>query len=827
MTQSLNLSISGLHTYSNPLSGVPKGALKVALNVNINRLNIAECRRGFTPSAYDLSTSTFRIKRFLDYQSTVLAHYDSVLGKYDPDAGWTSVGALTKPSAAQEVRSVVTSKNLYVTSDVGVKKLDGLASSLYSAGLPKGTMMELTVGATGTAVVAQKYVTYRYLIGRKDASDNLVYGGVSGRYTVQNTDATYTKDITVVAYIPDGLSTSHFVGIYRSLGLTAAGSDELYQVYEANIDSTDITNGYITFSDITPDDLTGDTIYTAPSQQGITQDNSEPPLCTDIALYQGHTFFSDIEDRHRFNFTLLSAGTPGLVNDDTITISDGATTEVYTAKASYDAGNKHFALATGGTSASRIADTVVSLVKLINIESAVWDAFLLSSGSDLPGQIRLQARALGAAQFNVVSSNENVFSPPLAAVATSSQKSSSSALPNGLAFSKRGIPEAVPLLNQLLIGNSSRILRIKASRDSLYIFKDTDGIFILKGDRPENFYVNSLDDTAILVAEKSLEAVNNQIYGLFEAGVGQVSDTGVSYISTPIKDSLLPLYAAPLAQLKQYTFGVSYETEGKYILSLPTLVADTSTNQQFIWDVHGRTWVKWNLELTAAGISSNDGKLYIGKANSSIIQIERKAYDYTDFADQISSALTITSYSGTVLTMATANITVGDLLDQGALSAYVESIDAVAGTVTIDVEQAWTTGAATVSLLSGIDFQVEWITEGAGNPAGFKQFYESNVLFQQQFTKNATIYYYSDVNPGESSIVVAAPSGNGSWGQFAWGEDIWGGDRTNYTRRFGIPSQHSRCNTLTMRITSRAAYNEVRISGASLVFNQVSTRTAR
>ena len=185
MTQSLNLSISGLHTYSNPLSGVPKGALKVALNVNINRLNIAECRRGFTPSAYDLSTSTFRIKRFLDYQSTVLAHYDSVLGKYDPDAGWTSVGALTKPSAAQEVRSVVTSKNLYVTSDVGVKKLDGLASSLYSAGLPKGTMMELTVGATGTAVVAQKYVTYRYLIGRKDASDNLVYGGVSGRYTVE------------------------------------------------------------------------------------------------------------------------------------------------------------------------------------------------------------------------------------------------------------------------------------------------------------------------------------------------------------------------------------------------------------------------------------------------------------------------------------------------------------------------------------------------------------------------------------------------------------------------------------------------------------------
>ena len=906
-SQTMNLSVSGLHTYNNPLSGVPKGALKVALNASITRLNVAECRRGFSPAAFSLPLSTSRIKSFLDYESTVLAHYDTTLGKFSEGSGFTSLGTLNKPTGAQETRSEVTSKNLYITDTVGIKKLDGITSSLYSAGLPKGTMMTLALLNGGnTAVEDTKFVTYRYLIGRKDATDNLVLGGVSGRYTIENTGAGATRDITVTAFLPSGLDTSHFVQVYRSLNLVLPGSDELYLVYEINVTAADITAGFITFADIVPDDLTGATIYTSPSQEGILQDNNEPPLATDLALYQNHLFFSDVEDKHRFSFDLIGCGSPdGLQVNDVISITDGSTTEVYTAKATEVAANDEFFVdVSSGSFAVRIADTAASLVKVINIQSSVWVAFLESTGEDIPGKIRLQAQSLGATQFETTCGRTTAFSPPLgtntiaitsadtgtevitSAVhglavdnrvffegsiptgltvgiiyhvttvpstttftvsttqggssvditvtgtgtvtrVTDAQKSDSAQFSNGLSFSKRGIPEAVPIVNNFLVGNSSRILRIKALRDSLFIFKETDGIFVLRGDTPANFTVTVLDDTALLVSEKSLQSVNNQIYALFEAGVGQVTDTGVRYISVPIKDTLLPLYSAPLAQLKQHTFGVAYETEGKYILALPSSATDTTATQQFIWDVFGRTWVKWDLNLSAATVATGDGKLYIGKGNSDVIQLERKAQDFTDFTDEIKD-VTISAFTGTLVTLSDTDLmTKGDLLEQGELSAYIESIDLANGQVTIDIEQAWTLATADVTLFSGIDFKIEWNTEAAGNPAGFKQFYEANILFQQQFTRDATIFYYSDTNPGESSIEIEAPSGNGAWGQFAWGEETWGGEKTDTTRRFAVTRQHSRCNTVTMRFESRVAHNEVRISGASLLFNQISTRTAR
>jgi hypothetical protein len=170
---------------------------------------------------------------------------------------------------------------------------------------------------------------------------------------------------------------------------------------------------------------------------------------------------------------------------------------------------------------------------------------------------------------------------------------------------------------------------------------------------------------------------------------------------------------------------------------------------------------------------------------------------------------------------------VGDILLQGDLSAYIETIDLDAGQVTIDYEQAWTTGAATVEVLKGIDCQIEWTTEGAGNPAGFKQFFETIFLFQQRPVKQATVYFYSDNNPGESSIDLNLEAGNGAWGDFLWGEVPFGGDQTETTRRLGVPRTHARCSNLSVRFTSRAAFNDFRLSGISLVFNPTSTRVTR
>lgn len=831
MAQTLNLKVAGLHTYNNPLSSVPQGALRKALNLMITRQNIAESRRGFTPSSYALPSDTDRIDTFIEYDGYLFGHYNNTtLGKYDPSSGWSSSGSIVRPTNARELETVVANDNLYVSSSTGLKKLDGHASSLYQAGLPKGTMVELSLASgTGTAVENTKYVTYRYIICRYDANENLVIGGVSGRYSIQNTSGSVSKDITVKQYLPSGLSTSHFIRTFRTFNLDTEGSDEMFLCYEKNIESADISAGYLEFTDIVPDSLLGETLYTSPSQPGgISADNTEPPLANHIELYQDHLFFADVQDKNRFTFTIVACGgSEGIVNTDTMTITDGAVTEVYTASSSFDVSTKTYIVDTASSSfAIRNTSTAASLVKLINLASTKWSAFLVSTGSDLPGKIMIESRSLGEPQFTVTSTRAGAYSPPLESTATASQKSDKSEAPNGLRFSKQGIHEAVPLVNFLRVGNSSRILGIKALQNGLFIFKETDGIFVLRGDVIDNFTLNPLDVTANLVAQKTLRVLNNQIYGLFEAGIGQVSDTGVSYIHTAIRDRLLPLYAEPLPELRDQSFAIPYETEGKYIISLPDNASDPYTSQQYIYDIFGSTWSEWDLELTAGIIFREDGKMYIAPV-SDTIKIERKLYDYTDYCDKIKNIM-ITSYSGTTLVVSDVTLmTIGDLLLQSDLNAYILEIDVNANTVVIDYEQAWTTGVATVELLAGIDCQIEWITETAGNPGGFKQFYEGSLFFQQKYTQQAAMYFYSDENPAESTFDLTARSGNGAWGSFIWGEEVWGGEQTETTKRFGIPRPHSRCNNLSVRFQSRAAFNDFRVAGISLVYNPVSSRTTR
>ncbi len=829
MSQTINLNIAGKHTYNSDLSGVPQGSLKIAKNINISRLNLAEPRRGFNNLGYTLSGSSTRAEKIVFFNENTLVFDGSALQLYDSGSGFSSKGSITEPTNASTIRTAAISKNLYLTSDEGLKKLDDTASSIYQAGMPKGTFIEASVSGAGTAVENNKYVAYRYLIARKDAQENTIFGGVSSRVVLQNTSGS-TQDVDLTCYIPSGLSTSHYAQVYRSAGSSAEPNDELQLCYEYNITSTDISNGYFTFTDIVTDDLLGATIYTAASQEGIANDNAEPPLANDIAVYKNHLFYVDVVSKHRYKFTLIACGGNGLVVDDSITISDGTTTEVYTAKSSYSAASKHFVVDTASSSlAVRIDNTIKSLIKLINSESALVYAYLTSTGSDdLPGGCLLESRALGSDAFTLISSRKTPWSPQLESSSNDNQTSSNDEFKNGLMFSKEGQPEAVPIKNIFFVGSSEdRIKRIVSLRDGLFIFKENDGIYVLRGNNEASFSVDLLDSTAKIVSPSSLQVVNNLIYGFFSSGIGEVSDTGVSIISLPIKDELLPLYNYSSSILEGSVFGVSYEVDGKYILSVPVTSSDTYSSKQYVFDVYGRTFCDWDLVLQSGGVNPADNKLYLGSGDSNKIKVERKSYDYTDFADY-GNLCTITSYSETTVTIDnTDDMSIGDLLVQGENSAYIESVDTSAGTVTIDTEQTWTTSTADVDHLKAISCQIEWNNEFAGNPVGFKQFFETNLLFKAGFQKEMSVYYYSDSDGSEDSITVTNAGGNGAWGEFVWGEDVWGGESGTAPIRLGVPRSKVRCNQLSVRLESKVAFSDFQLNGISLTFNGISTRTAR
>lgn len=832
--QTLDFSISGLHTYASDITGVPRGSLTRALNLDLSRTNLAQCRRGFDILDHSLPNNTDRATRLFLYDTKLFATYNNVLGMYDSGSGWSSKGALTEPANANVSRHAAINSNLYIASSVGLKKLDDTSSTLYAAGIPGGLNMTLSLAAsTGTAVLNGKYAAYRYLIARKDANNNTIRGGVSAYQVIQNSSGS-DKNITVVGYLPSGLDNTYFVELYRTANSSATPDDnpQLCNVYP--LTNTDISNGYFTITDIYPDDNLGAFLYTSSGQQGISQNNAQPPLASDICEHKGYLFFADIEGKHRYTLTLVSvydgSSAGQLRVDDTLTISDGTTTEIFTAKSSETAASKQFKVNTASASLSiRIDDTIRSLANVINQASTLVYAYVLATGSDLPGQMVIERRSTGNA-FTVVSNRKLAWNPPLETTAGTSQTSTNDTFRNGLMWSKFGEPEAVPLANILKVGSSDDpIVRIISSKDALFIFKRRDGAYILRGDNASNWSLSELDATCKIVAPESVVQLNGLIYGLFESGICEVSDTTVGIISDPIKDKIQTLYGTALQQVRDYAFGISYETDGKYILCLPQTSGDSNATYQIIYDINNEVFWEWDINVSAGVVSTEDTCLHLAAGDSNRIRIERKTYGYSDFADFEQELSTSTS-SGTTLTITSGtldSISVGDLLLQASLQpAYVTAVNSAAMTVTVNTDNAWDTND-TIDHYKAIDCILEWNPEFAGNPAGFKHFSECALLFKKAIIQSATVSFSGDSSSGTYDVAIEGPSYNGAWGYFEWGEGAWGGDAYPQPIRKGVPRQAARCNNLKVKFSHRVAYSEWQLSGVSLVFNPTSTRVAR
>lgn len=834
MPQSLILDCKGEHTYASELSGVPPGSMALALNVNINRLGICEPRRGYNFLPYTFSTSDLRAKKLVFWNSELFAHDGATFYWYNPASGLSSRGSLAKASNATSVRYIKSqNKNLYVTSSTGLLMTDAVATSLVAAGIPKGLTIDLAIVSSGTAIANNTYVTYQYLLAKKDANSNIAYGGVSGRFTIENTSGGIAN-VTAICYLPSGLTTSHFLQLYRTASTTVAGAtgEELQLCYEIPVASADIAAGFVTVTDIYPDALLSATIYTAPGQQTSVNDSARPPLARDIAEYKTYMFYADVDQPQRLTFSLISVVSPGLVAGDTIIVTQGATVETYTAHGSvFNAAIKQFIISTGGTTSQNIDATIKSFIKCVNLGSVTVVAYSLSeSDTDLPGKVMLEGRVTGAAAFTATSARATAFIPNLPVTATVNNTSTADSFSNGLMFSKKGEPEAVPLKNIQRIGSSDdRIKRIVALRDALLIFKERDGTYVLTGEDEFHFIIKLLDSTAKVIAPDSIAVVNNFAYGLFEAGVCEVSpDGGVNVISIPIKDQLLPLNGTPLSAVKSLAFGFGTDADGKYVLSVPQTSTDTFTTKQHVYDVNGHTWCRWGLALSCGGVNPVDTKIYFGAGDSNQIKIERKAYDFTDAAD-FGAFCTISSYVGTTLHIDnTAGMAAGDILYQGSTAlAYLESVDAVSGTVVIDTAQTWTTGSADVTHMKAINCKVQWNPDTGGNAAGLKQYRECSLIQKRAFQKSAKIFFSTDLNPAESFIVVTSSSGNGAFGQFEFGGEVFGGEQAKAPKRLGIPRGHARCGQISVRFEGKVAYSDFEFEGLGLTFTPTSTRTTR
>lgn len=832
MSQTLELKPLGLYTSDNNLSQVPQGALSAARNIIIGRKGITEQRRGFKGygAVLGIADDTFTNNVF-NFQNSLIIHYSNKLAYDSNNAGtWVEyAGTYVPPTGALKIHSCQNNKNFYFTTSTGIQKLSTLTGTIVPAGVSPALDGDgVTSGASGW-FTNNNVVAYRVLFGYIDSNNNTVVGEPSQRIIVTNTSGgTRTVDVTFT--LPSGLSTNYFYQLYRSPqsgGTSIEPNDELQLVIQGTIAGGDISAGYITVTDSTPDSLKGATIYTASSQQGITQLNSQPPIATDICSYKGYTFYSNIISKHSLNVTLISTGSPsGVQVNDTVTVAG----TVYTAKAGETIANREFKAFTGGTLADDIANTAKSLVRVINRYSGNTSVYAqyASGYGDLPGRIFIFERGIGGSSFTFASSRTTAFSP------STTITSSAEVSPGTLVYSKFQQPEAVPRTvdNRLQIGAADKkILRILPLRNSLMIFKE-DGIFYLIGQQAP-WTLLTYDATIKLQGIENCTALNNQIYCFTNQGAGTVSEGGsFGLISEPIRKTLNILSSDQYPNFETASFCTSYESDRELVIWTVADPSDTCATQALVYNYITGQWTQWVLRhgVRAALVAERDDKMYVGVQDNSYKYLlqERKSFTKLDYADD-EYAVTISASSGKIITInSTLHLEVGDTLYQvtasnGTSSSNITEITDSTHIVTADT-LTWDNAPATV--YKPIDVFIQTTPEHGGNPALVKKFTEMVTFFDTAVFNTLTVGVSSDFSPFAESIELT-PRSFGAWGSFPYGTGAnWGGGSTiTQAIRTFIPKNKVYARWLTISISHKKALTVFAYEGLSLTFDSVSTRT--
>lgn len=823
MAQQIDLKSRGLYTYPNALGSVPAGAMVIADNVVIDREDTTETRRGFKKYGTVLAGP---IRKFFEYQNRLIVHHDNKLAR-DSDGAGTFVdysGTYAAPTGAIRMRSTLANKNLYLTTSGGVFRLDALAGTPTLSGVQKGLDGEgVTSGASGWFATSTQ-VAYRVVFGITDANNNKNLGAPSQRIIVQNT-AGATRNVDLTFTIPSNLTTSHFYQVYRSAqtaSLSIEPTDELQLIVEKTITAGEITAGTAMYTDETPDNLRGATLYTSPSQEGLEQANERPPLARDVTLFKDMVLYGNTIGKQRLFITLISVGgTSGLALNDTITIAG----TVYTAKATENIAAREFQLFTGGTPSQNIDDTSRSLIRVINRNSTNTTvyAIYLSGYAQIPGQLLIEERAVNGGTYVAISSRGSAFSPPLPS-SGSSYISANDVEPNAVYIAKVQKPEAVPLLNKVYAGAAQKnILRVVALRDSAYIIKE-DGVFRITGTSPADLQVTLLDNTTNVLAEESCVTFNNGVHGFADQGVANISDSGVGVISRPIEGDVIKVSAQQFTNFASSTFGISYESERKYIYATITSTSDTYSTQQFVWNSATQTWTRWLLNMACGIVLSADNRMYYGDATNNFVYQERKRFDATDYAMEELS-VSITSSSGLLVNVnSTTGAAVGDTIAQlsGSIVIRESVIDQVVSGTQLQVRDTLSWAVAAATIYKPINVDVKYTPIHGGNPAIVKLYEDLILMFANANFDIMTLTFTSDQDISPESFTLS-PTFSGQWGFFGWGGLAWGVHAGPFQPvRTLIPQGKARCHWYDLEIEEGQALTNFALVGISSFFNEVS-----
>jgi hypothetical protein len=678
MGKTLLLKPIGLYNGPNRLSELPEGALADANNVIFRQPGVIEPRYAFTAwssggsnwstagaarSIYAWADTSIPADRLVVHHAgNKLAHQSGTSG----DAWTEASGTYTRPDATWAVvRFAEARKNLYASASEGVYRLTAYNATPIAAGIPK----PLDIGVASTTTVGALALTddyaYRYRATVTFLDDN---GGTwesapSHAFVARNS-ATYgygtsQRDFTLRIYLPaaqmTGTATSYSVRLYRSKGISGAGNepvDEQGLVYQVALTSTDIsTNGYVDIRDRVPDALIGAAAYFSPSQEGIVASNERPPVAWDMTWHGRRMLYANTTAKHRFTLRLLSAS--AIVANDTIVIGG----RTYTAKAS-GAGANEYNIITSYSAQVNIQETAKNLVRAINADnSATFYAYYVSGADDPAGSILLEERGIGGSSFALTAGGTYSYWAPQLPTSGTSVSSDNERRRNRVYISKQDLPEAVPLLSYVDVGNEQDdILRIHRLRNSVFVFKRQDGIYRITGVEEGQPSVQLVDPTVRLVAPQTVASLANELYAATDQGFVAVSDTGARIISGPVYGIVTDyLKQGFLSYLPKNSFAVSDEAEHLYIAQLSS--SDASGSAALVYNAETDSWTWWEYfeqgSATAgfcAAIGSLSRRVFFGHTTDKTVygqKLHEESLRYTEDGSFLEVDVTFSHVFGT------------------------------------------------------------------------------------------------------------------------------------------------------------------------------------
>lgn len=490
-----------------------------------------------------------------------------------------------------------------------------------------------------------------------------------------------------------------------------------------------------------------------------------------------------------------------------------------------------------GTPSVNIEKTAQSLVRVVNRSTSNDSiyAYYMSGFDEVPGKIMFEERTLGGSEFYMTASaHGDSFNPTLPTSGTE-VKSDNDARLNRIYISKPKQPWAVPLYASIDVGSADLpIKRIIGLRDSVFVFKD-DGIFRIVGEDLSSFRVSLFDNNVTLLAPESAVAFNNTIFMMTLQGVVSVSDTGVPVVSRAIEIDLKELIMHP--KFNDTTFGVSYESDRKYILWTVSTASDQYPTQAFVYNSFTNSWTKWSISATCAHVKRADDRLYYGSKGLSQTQEyvykERKSWTTDDYVDdewetQIEEFIDSTHIKLSSLDFVTIGYGIRQVMasDGTKMFATIESYDSGTRIVTVDTPQNWSDNPTNLTTIyKPITCRVKTAPISGGNPGIMKQFREAVFSFRQRSGVDLEIGYETDLVPDYQGISVATKN-TGLWGTFGWGTYPWGGLGQTFAQSVpvGIPARKQKCHWIMFSVESSGAFSSFSLSGISVMFEPLSEK---